>query len=240
MDETKTVSSDSMDLYLNQCRDVSNMRASLLSFNKNDPNSAKRALQNITVLRVYHQISRIIRYTEMMDKIEDKMYESIDLDLNSMDTLDPMTWKTLLNLQSRLQQNMIESHKILEPYLDLSKLTTVEITAEANDPADSFTSMILDQESREKLRTSAQQVLAAINTSSTIDATEVEEVEENPEDGHQMTLDEVFGVQEESSDSESANEFQESEEIVTPASANELAQQALIALQSGGTVDGVS
>lgn len=158
-DETKTVSSD-LDLYVNQCRDVSNMKTSLLSCNKNDPDSARRALQFITVQRVYHQMSRIIRYTELVDKIEDKMYESIDMDLDNMDSADPNTWRTLLSLQTKLQESMIESHKLLEPYLKLETLTTIELPKD--DPNDTFTAMILDQQSREKLRTSAQEVLAAI------------------------------------------------------------------------------
>lgn len=158
-DETKTVSSG-LDLYVNQCSDVSKMKASLLSCNKNDPDSARKAIQFITAQRVYHQISRIIRYTELIDRIEDKMYESIGIDLDQMDTADPQTWRTLLQLQSKLQEAMIESHKLLEPYLKLETLTTIEVPK--NDPNDTFTAMILDQQSREKLRTSAQEVLAAI------------------------------------------------------------------------------
>lgn len=145
-----------------QSTEVAQMRATLLSFNKNDPDSAKKALQYITVQRVYHQMSRIIRYTEMLDKIEDKMYESIELDMDQMDSSDPMTWKTLLSLQSKLQEAMIESHKLLEPYLKIETLTSVEVPKD--DPNDTFTAMILDQQSREKLRTSAQEVLAAIAT----------------------------------------------------------------------------
>lgn len=159
MDAANTFSSD-IDLYANQCRDVSNMRTSLLSCNKNDPDSARKAIQYITVQRVYHQISRIIRYTEMIDKLEDKMYESINMDIDQMDSADPGTWRTLLQLQSKLQESMIESHKLLEPYLKMETLTTIEVPKD--DPNDTFTAMILDQQSREKLRTSAQEVLAAI------------------------------------------------------------------------------
>ena len=160
-DEANTFSSG-LDLYVNQCSDVSKMKTSLLSCNKNDPDSARKAIQFITVQRVYHQISRIIRFTELMDKVEDKMYESIETDLNNMDSADPMTWKTLVNLQSKLQESMIESHKLLEPYLKMETLTTIELPKD--DPNDTFTAMILDQQSREKLRTSAQEVLAAIAT----------------------------------------------------------------------------
>lgn len=158
-DETKTVSSG-LDLFVNQCSDVSRMKTSLLSCNKNDPDSARKAIQYITVQRVYHQMSRIIRYTELLDKIEDKMYESIEFDLDNMDSSDPGTWKTLLALQSKLQESMIESHKLLEPYLKMETLTTIELPKD--DPNDTFTAMIVDQQSREKLRTAAQEVLAAV------------------------------------------------------------------------------
>ena len=73
---------------------------------------------------------------------------------------DPGTWRTLLQLQAKLQESMIESHKLLEPYLKMETLTTIEMPKD--DPNDTFTAMILDQQSREKLRTSAQEVLAAI------------------------------------------------------------------------------
>lgn len=161
MSETKTVSS-ALDLYLKQTEDVANMRSSLLSFNRSDPLSAKMAIQNVTVLRVYHQLSRIVRYTEMMDKIEDKIYQAIDCQLMDMDEYDPVTIGKLLTIQERLQKCMIESHKLLEPYLDLDALTVVDMPQPA-DCSNTFAAMILDQESREKLRTSAQQVLSALS-----------------------------------------------------------------------------
>ena len=85
-----------------QKEDVAKMRASLLSCS-DDPTSSTTALKNITVLRVYHQISRIIRYLEMMDKIEDKLYESIDYQLDNLNTSNPVTWMQLLTLQERMQ-----------------------------------------------------------------------------------------------------------------------------------------
>lgn len=151
---------DGMSLFVNQMNDVNSMRQTLLTFNKNDPNAAKRAIQNITVLRIYHQMSRIIRYTELMDKIEDKMYQSIGCYLDDADEMDPNTWATLLRMQDQLQRSMIESHKLLEPYLnaDTFNLPVVEV----ENPQESFTNMIIDQESREKLRTSAQAIIAEL------------------------------------------------------------------------------
>lgn len=165
MCESKTVSAGmDMELYTEQTRYVEQMRDNLLSFNKSDPNSAVKAIQNITILRVYHQLSRIIRYTELMDKLEDKMYESIDSSLDSMQPEDASTWVRLAALQEKLQKSMIESHKLLEPYLNLEALSVVESQHADESPDQSFTSIILDQQSREKLRSSAQEVLAALQS----------------------------------------------------------------------------
>ena len=130
-------------------------------FNENDPISTKRAMQNITVLRVYHQMARIIRFTEMLDKIEDKMYSAIDNTLDDMDEYDEGTWIKLVSLQERLQRSMIESHKLLEPYLDLTQLSVIESNPVQDSP-NAFAGMLLNQESREKLRSSAQQVIAEL------------------------------------------------------------------------------
>ena len=163
MDEAKTVGTpDDMSLYVEQMNDVSNMRSALLSFPKTDSQAAIKAIHNVTLLRVYHQVERIVRYTEMCDKIEDRMYQSINAKLDNTSADDESLWYSLLAIQDKLQKIMIESHKLLEPYLNIEQLQALEVPQKA-DPADSFTSMILDQESREKVRTSAQQVLAAIS-----------------------------------------------------------------------------
>lgn len=147
------------ELFVNQCNDVEAMRASLLSIDRRDPNSARKAMQNITILRVYHQMSRIIRYTNIMDKLEDKMYQSIESQIDALSPDDEDSWRILLNLQTKLQENMIQSHKLLEPYLNFDSLNTIEIQS-PEESGDSYT--VLNQDSREKLRTSAQQVLEAL------------------------------------------------------------------------------
>lgn len=167
MDEPKTVGSDIIEsnsdsLYVRQLEDVAKMRSSLLLCNMNDSNSARRALQNITVLRVYHQIARIIRFTEVLDRMEDKMYESIDNTLNEMDTYDPTTWSTLMRMQAQLQTTMIESQKLLDPYLKSELFTAIQVE-EAEAPQ-SFASMMLEPDSRQKLRDSASAVLAALDS----------------------------------------------------------------------------
>lgn len=183
-DECKTVTSEAeiLDpLYVKQQQDVAAMRTSLLTFNSGDPASAKNAVAKITAMRFYHQLSRIIRYTDMMDKIEEKLYESIDRSLDRMNSDSPATWMTLLGIQERLQKCMIESQKLLQPYLDLNTLTFVDIPEEGM-PKSSFNSKILEPESRDKLRESAQLVLAAIqegNVSSTDDNSNTEDREGN-------------------------------------------------------------
>lgn len=164
-DAAKTVSSttSSLNLFTEQARDVENMRRTLLSFDKNDPAAARKAIQNVTLLRVYHQLERIVRYTEMIDKIEDRIYQSIDMKLMNADPDDEDLWFTLIPMQERLQRMMIESHKLLEPYLSMEQLSALDVPKE-EDPANSFTSMLLEQESREKVRTGVQQLMTIINT----------------------------------------------------------------------------
>ena len=148
-------------LLTRQKQDIMAMRNALMSCDTTSANSVKAAMNNILVMRVYHQISRIIKYTEQMDKIEAKLYQAIDVSMETMLDSDPRTWVMLLNIQERLQKIMIDSHKLLEPYLNMDNLTYVEVTPEAS--SDSFAKSLLDQDSREKLRSSAQAILAALD-----------------------------------------------------------------------------
>ena len=169
-DECKTVTSEAeiLDpLYMKQQQDVAEMRASLLAFNSGNSGSARLAIQKITAMRFYHQLSRIIRYTDMMDRIEAKLYESIDRSLDRMNSDSPSTWMSLLQIQERLQKCMIESQKLLQPYLDIESLSFVEVPQAAEDV--SFGAMLMEQESRDRLRSSAQAVLAAIQASETVE-----------------------------------------------------------------------
>lgn len=178
-DECKTVTSEAelLDpLYMKQQQDVAAMRASLLAFSSGDPTSARLAVQKITAMRFYHQLSRIIRYTDMMDKIEAKLYESIDRSLERMNSDSPATWMQLLTIQERLQKSMIESQKLLQPYLDLESLSFVEVPQAAEEV--SFGAMLMEQESRDRLRSSAQAVLAAIQASETVESETVEDGDE--------------------------------------------------------------
>lgn len=110
MDDIKTVDDGQLldPLLQKQKSDVAKMRTALLSCSA-DPNNASVALQNITVLRIYHQVARIIRYLDMMDKLELKLYSSIEARMDRMRDEDMTTLMTLLNLQTQLQKNMIDS-----------------------------------------------------------------------------------------------------------------------------------
>ena len=154
---------NTLDLYSAQCNDVDQMRNQLLTFNRNDPNAAKKAIQNVTILRVYHQLERIVRFTEMIDKLEDRIYQSIDAKLDNSDPDDDSMWLTLIPIVERLQKTMVESHKLLEPYLNAEQISSLEMPKE-EDPTKAFTTMILNQESRERVRTGVQSLLAVINT----------------------------------------------------------------------------
>lgn len=164
MDTSKTVGGSIVPadpLIMKQKEDVARMRASLLCCS-DDPHSASVAMKNITVLRVYHQISRIIKYLEMMDKIEAKLYESIDSTLDRIDPTNTTTWMVLLNLQERLQNNLINSHKLLQPYLNVQEFNLEDLAPTVTTSPTGDGTSILSRESRDKLRSSAQQVLAIL------------------------------------------------------------------------------
>ena len=136
---------------------VARMRTSLLAFDDNGQVSRK-AIQNITNLRIYHQLTRIVRYTEMADKLENKLYECID----NIDDDSPATWLALLEVQSRLQKLMLDSHKLLQPYLDLQEFSISDLSSTQDE---TNSTLILNSASRDKLRLTAQNVLKALENS---------------------------------------------------------------------------
>ena len=149
-------------LIAKQREDVARMRTSLLACDAN-PQLATTALKNVTVLQVYHQISRIIRYTELCDKLESKLYESMDSMIDRLDTDSNLTINALLNAQERLQKLMIDSNKMLAPFLDMtSYIESVRVDDASEDTAPKAT-IALDATRREKLRNSAKQVLLELN-----------------------------------------------------------------------------
>lgn len=165
MDDFKTVEGEirkTDPLLRKQKEGVAEMRTSLLACS-GDP---VRAIQEITAKRVYHQLIRIVRYTELMDQIESKLYDSIEDALLTKPTADPATWLMLINVQERLQDSMIKSHKLLEPYLGVTPEVSV---APVVEPSDDGSQMILDRASRDRVRNAAKQLLIVMD-------------EENPDD----------------------------------------------------------
>ena len=167
-EEFKTVEDlpiQSDPLVSKQKEDIAKMRTSLLSCYTN-AKLASNAIRNITVLQVYHQLNRIIRYTEICDKLESKLYEKIDvyLDSNGVNN-DIFTMNTLLNMQERLQKLIIDSNKILSPYLDMTQyIDSINAQADSEEMEynDASITINLDATKREKLRTSAKTVLSEL------------------------------------------------------------------------------
>lgn len=150
-------------LYKKQKEDVAKMRTSLLACTEDNGVSVRHAIESITAMRIYHQLTRIIRYLEVMDKLEDKLYESIDFTVRNVSASDPTTWMALLNIQERLQKTMIDSHKLLQPYLDIKDFNAVDLVASAED-ARGTPKLVMDSEIRDRLRVSAQAVLTELKT----------------------------------------------------------------------------
>ena len=157
--EENTDLSLSDPLLKEQNAQIAQMRSTYVSFNKGDPNSAQKALQNITVLRVYHQIARIIKFTEVMDALEDKLYDSMLLNISEMDSADPATMMMLLKVQADLQETMIQSQQLIKPYLDMDILAMAPQSEMEDTP---FGVSIISQESRNNIRTGAQALLTEL------------------------------------------------------------------------------
>lgn len=138
---------------------VSRMRTSLLSCSMENSSSIKQTINQVTVLRIYHQVTRIIRYLDLMDKLEEKLYESAEYTILTADPTELDTLATLMKIQAQLQDSMINSHKLLQPYLELEDFSITELMP--NTKAE--TSLIMSAESREKLRNNAQAALVALN-----------------------------------------------------------------------------
>ena len=87
------------------------------------------------------------------------MYKSIEYTIDKSSPESTATWFTLLGIQERMQKLMIESHKLLQPYLDIENLTLTELMPKQAEAGTSSSPILLSAESREKLRTNAQTVL---------------------------------------------------------------------------------
>ncbi len=142
-----------------QKNQIADMRSILLSFNRNDVGAVRRAMNSITVLRVYHQVARIIEFTDLMDDLEDKIYDAIRMNIGGMDSAEPETMLVLLKVQQQLQETMIQSQQLIKPYLDMNiEFLVPEPEMETN----SFGVSIISQESRNTIRTGAQALLTEL------------------------------------------------------------------------------
>ena len=96
----------------------------------------------------------------MMDRIEDKLYDSIDMNLAEMDECDPQTMILLLKVQSQLQESMVLSQKLLEPYMNIN-LEDIAPPTDINE-TNSFGAAIIPKESRNAIRNGAQALLTEL------------------------------------------------------------------------------
>lgn len=149
-------------LLARQREDVAKMRTSLLACVDENGYPTKQAINNITVMRVYHQMTRIIRYLDLMDRLEEKLYDAVDAQIATADIFDDTTLVRLLTIQEKMQKMMLESHKLLQPYLDIEEFTVVDLTASTSTVAatSAVASEIMKPEDRDRLRVNAQTVLA--------------------------------------------------------------------------------
>lgn len=143
-----------------QKESIAGMRAMLLSCNEQSGISTRTAINSVLISRVYHQLVRIVRYTEIMDRIEEKLYMAIEMSLDTMDYDDPFTVAKLLKIQSEMQKTMIESQKLLAPYLEQDVFSAVDIveTSSSSMTSDSPYSAV----EREQIRNKAKDVLSLV------------------------------------------------------------------------------
>jgi hypothetical protein len=98
----------------------------------------------------------------MMDRLEDKLYDAIDMSISGLDSADPTTMMMLLQVQKQLQETMISSQQLLKPYLDMD----IEAIAPAPEMEEtSFGAALISQESRNNIRTGAQALLTELKKS---------------------------------------------------------------------------
>lgn len=156
---------------------IDRMKVALLSASLDDPLSAASAIRQVTIMRVYHQVSRIVQYLDLMDKLESSLYKSIEFELDMINSggciennFQAVT--KLLAIQEKLQKAIIESNKLLAPYLDMEQYPAFN-AIEASTPV---SANILEVESTQRnlLRENAGSILKELeNLPASIPAPEV-------------------------------------------------------------------
>ena len=158
---TYTVDSDPSPLQKSMHESTERMQTALLSASMDSPNEVVTAMRQVSLLRAHHQVMRIVQFLQLMDKLEAKMYEAIELDMATMDLTDSQSWKTLLTLQTKLQENIVNSNKLLMPFLEMGKYPIFNEMATA---ADSEVDIVIDlpPAKRNQLRENAESILAEL------------------------------------------------------------------------------
>ena len=100
-----------------------------------------------------------------MDKIEAKMYRELDAQLADESWVGMDALGALISIQERLQKVMVDSQKLLDPYMDIQQFMIVDVETQAEED-NSFGAKILDQTSRQNIRESAQQILTLLENTS--------------------------------------------------------------------------
>lgn len=136
---------------------IDRMKTALLSSSLDDTQSVAFAIKNVTILRVSHQVTRIVQYLDLMDKLEESLYAAIENDIENSDIYDTKTTFKLLSIQEKLQQLIIDSNKLLAPYLEMSQyeaFNQIEVPAENTSEV-----LAIPPEERHLLRENAGAIL---------------------------------------------------------------------------------
>ena len=155
---------------------VERMKVALLSATLDDPLSAVTALQQVTMMRAYHQVVRIVQYLDLMDDLESKLYESIEAELDNIELNSDSQFAAiskLLAIQEKLQKSIVESNKMLAPYLDMEQYPAFT----AIDVSTSVSANVLDVSSskRNALRENAGAILSELSSLPQPDSIDVAE-----------------------------------------------------------------
>lgn len=150
-------------MVVKQREGIEKMRSALLAGSEDSTITAKSTMNSIAVLQLYHQVVRIIRYLDLMEKLEAKLYESIEFQIDSADYTSDATWPMLLGIQSNLQSAMDKSHKLMQNTLSIrDELISMDMCEEVSQ--DQTLPGVMGPETRDRLRTNAQALLAELSS----------------------------------------------------------------------------
>jgi hypothetical protein len=162
MTYSKTVGSSQSSSDLDSLRheSIERMKLALLSASLDNPTSTASAIRQVTIMRVYHQVTRIVEYLDLMDTLETNLYRSIRLEMNDIgsDESNLKTITKLLTIQEKLQKSIIESNKLLQPFVESDNMPMFN-EIEANAEVLSDDEKLLPSEDRSKLRENANEIL---------------------------------------------------------------------------------